>query len=75
MVERLKVLVADIETSPLTAYAWERHDVNIALNQIVKDWRVLCFAAKWLGGKQIAYHEAREDKDELAMLKKNMGLS
>lgn len=68
--EKLKVGILDIETSPLTAYAWERHDVNIAVNQIVKDWRLLCFAFKWLGGKQIAYHEARNDRDELGLLKK-----
>lgn len=68
--EKLKVGIIDVETSPLTAYAWGRHDVNIALNQVVKDWRLLCAAWKWLGGKQIAFAEARNDKDEKALLQK-----
>ena len=68
--ERLKVGVLDIETTPLVAYAWGRHDVNIALNQVAKDWRVMAFAFKWLGGKQICYMDARTDKDELRLLKK-----
>lgn len=45
----LKVLIFDIETSPLIVYSWGIHDQNIALNQVVKDWHVLSWAAKWLG--------------------------
>lgn len=43
-----KCLVFDIETSPITAYVWGLRDQNISLNQIVKDWHVMAWGAKWL---------------------------
>lgn len=43
-----KVLVFDIETSPITAYVWGLKDQNIGLNQIVNDWSVMAWGAKWL---------------------------
>jgi len=46
-----KVLVFDIETSPMTAYVWGLWDQNIGLNMIKEDWYVMSFAAKWLGDK------------------------
>src|ERR1041385_790830 len=46
---RAKVLVFDIETSPILAFVWDLYDQNIALNQIVKDRHVISFSAKWLG--------------------------
>lgn len=42
-----KILVLDIETSPIEAYVWGLFDQNIGLNQIKKDWSVLSWAAKW----------------------------
>ncbi len=59
-----KVLVFDIETSPLIAYAWGRRDVNIAVNQVVHDWYVLAFAAKWLGepASAVIYRDQRASK-------------
>jgi hypothetical protein len=44
-----KILVYDIETSPLTAYTWGLWDQNIGLNQIKEDWKIIAWAAKWLG--------------------------
>src|ERR1035437_5522839 len=42
-----KVLVLDIETSPIISYTWGLWDQNVGLNQIVEDWSVLSFSAKW----------------------------
>lgn len=50
-----RVLIFDIETSPITAYVWGLKDQNIGLNQIVKDWHVMAWGAKWLGEKQVMY--------------------
>jgi DNA polymerase elongation subunit (family B) len=47
--DKQRCLVLDIETAPMLAYVWGRHDQNIALNQILGDWRVISWAAKWLG--------------------------
>jgi DNA polymerase elongation subunit (family B) len=43
-----KCLVFDIETSPILARVWGLKDQNIGLNQIVEDWSVLAWGAKWL---------------------------
>jgi DNA polymerase elongation subunit (family B) len=64
-----KVLVLDIETSPIEAYVWGLKDQNIALNQIKKDWYIMAWAAKWLGAKEVMYRDARKDKDDRNILK------
>lgn len=60
-----KILLLDIETSPLISYTWGLFDQNVGLNQIKKDWHVLSFAAKWLGDspKKIIYHDQSQMKD------------
>jgi hypothetical protein len=45
-----KVLVFDIETSPVQAYVWQ-HSVwggNVSENQVISQWFMLTWAAKWL---------------------------
>lgn len=63
MTKKPKVLLLDIETSPIISYTWGLFDQNVALNQIVKDWHVLSFAAKWLGEKKVFYKDQRNVKD------------
>lgn len=58
-----KILVLDIETSPILGYVWGLFDQNVGLNQINKDWHVLSFAAKWLGEKKIFYMDQRNEKN------------
>ena len=62
-----KILVLDIETSPIIAYAWGTHDVNIALNQIKKEWSVIAWAAKWLDkpASSVMYMDNRMSKNFL----------
>jgi hypothetical protein len=45
----MKILILDIETSPIISYTWGLHEQNVGLNQIRQDWNVLAWAAKWLG--------------------------
>ena len=61
---KAKVLVFDIETSPIEAYVFGLKDQNIALNQIKKDWFVMAFAAKWLGdpNSKLLYLDQRSAK-------------
>ncbi len=59
-----KVLVYDIETSPITAYVWGLKDQNIGLNQIVKDWQVMAYGAKWLGEKGIIYEDTYKNSEK-----------
>jgi len=43
-----KVLIFDIETAPILGHVWSLWENNVALNQIVADWHVLSWSAKWL---------------------------
>lgn len=51
--KKLKVLFLDIETRPIESYTWGTYKQNVALNQIIKDWGLLSWAAKWHGQKQV----------------------
>ena len=48
-----KVLLFDIETSMIKGYFWSLWKQNISLPQIIEDWYVLCWSAKWLGTDRI----------------------
>lgn len=58
-----KVLLLDIETSPIISYVWGLFDQNVPLNQIKQDWHLLSWAAKWLGEKKIMYEDQRKAKN------------
>lgn len=58
-----KILVLDIETSPITAYTWGLFKQNIGLNQIKTDWHLIAFAAKWLNEKRTIYLDNRCNKN------------
>ena len=60
-----KVLVYDIETAPIKAYVWSIWEQNVGLNQIIEDWHVLSWSAKWLGAseKDVMYMDNRSAKD------------
>jgi DNA polymerase elongation subunit (family B) len=58
-----RVLVYDIETAPILAHVWRIWEENVGLNQIVKDWHLLSWSAKWLGEKKILYADQRRVKN------------
>jgi hypothetical protein len=43
-----KILIFDIETAPLRSYTWGVWKQNVAPVQIISDWFMLTWAAKWL---------------------------
>lgn len=59
----VKVLLVDIETSPLLVYCWGLFDQTIGLNQVVQDSSILSWSAKWLGQKEVFYQDVRGQKD------------
>jgi hypothetical protein len=63
--ENPKILIFDIETSPITAYTWGLFDQNVGLNQIKDDWHLLAWSAKWLGDppSKVKYMDNRKSKD------------
>lgn len=59
----VKVLILDIETAPILAHVWGLWDNNVALNQIVEDWSILSWSAKWLGSDKVMYMDTRNEKN------------
>lgn len=65
-----KVLILDIETSPLIVYVWELKDQYVGLNQMIQDWEIMAWSAKRLGepASSIRYYDKRHNKDDKAIL-------
>jgi uncharacterized protein YprB with RNaseH-like and TPR domain len=57
----MKVLLLDIETTPLQVYTWGLWDQNIGINQIIKSTEMMCFGAKWLGQKSVTFKSVHHD--------------
>jgi DNA polymerase elongation subunit (family B) len=60
-----KILVFDIETAPSRGYIWSAWKQNIQPNQIISDWFMLTWAAKWLFEDDVM--SARISVDEVEM--------
>lgn len=60
-----KVLIFDIETAPIIAHVWGLWENNVGLNQIVKDWHVISWSAKWLDApeNEVMYADQRGVKN------------
>lgn len=71
-----KILLYDLETSPILAHVWGLWDQNVGLNQITVDSHMLSWSAKWLGEDKVYYMDQRNatnienDKDLVLGLKK-----
>jgi DNA polymerase elongation subunit (family B) len=64
-----KILVFDIETSPMVAYVWRNNQKWIPKESIAQDWWVICWSAKWLFedkeiGDCVTRKEARNADDK-----------
>lgn len=50
----MKILLFDIENSPIVTWTWGIHSDPMHSTKFVKqDWYVMCWAAKWLGDKEV----------------------
>ena len=60
----MKILLLDLETTPIVSHTWGIWQQNVGINQIVSDPYVLCYAAKWLEDKEVFFrstqHEAKK---------------
>ena len=59
-----KILLLDIETSPNTAHVWGIWDQNIGLNQLLESSYTLCYAAKWLGKKEVIFDSVNKSSQK-----------
>lgn len=64
-----RILLLDIETSPLVVYAWSLWDKFIPAGNIVEPGHTLCFTAKWLGEDEVLFHSTERSK-QITMLRK-----
>ena len=52
---KAKILIFDIETSPIKAWVWNRWKQNVYLEQTISEWFMICWSAKWLGSEYTMY--------------------
>jgi len=50
------ILILDIETKPAVAYVWRAYDENISPDQVLDPGGMICFAAKWVGDKEVFFY-------------------
>lgn len=60
LTSNIRILTIDIEWRPMMSYTWGIWDQNIGLTQIVDDGGLLCFAAKWMGEKEILFWSEKD---------------
>jgi hypothetical protein len=65
----MKILLYDLETSPLTAHTWGLWQQNVAISQILESTEVMCFGARWLDGKNVKFRSVHHHGKQ-AMLEK-----
>ena len=58
-----KILVLDIEISPTKAYVWKMWKENISAKQVIENFYIMSFAAKWFGEDEIIYEDSRTEDD------------
>jgi DNA polymerase elongation subunit (family B) len=50
-----RILLLDIETSPLIVYAWTLQEQRIPIDRIVEDGHTMCWSAKWYGERDMMF--------------------
>src|SRR5688572_26358027 len=69
----MKIILWDIETSPIKAYTWDLFPNYLAHNNIIEDWRILCVAWKELGKSKVesvSCFDAGEKNSDYNVVKK-----
>lgn len=56
----MKLLALDIETSYIVAGVWGLFKQNVAINQILDPGGMICWAAKWVGKKEVVFRRKGE---------------
>lgn len=69
MTAKPKILMLDIETAPAQAYVWRMFRENISVEQLIKPSRVICWAAKWYGKREIMFQSEWDAPTPYDMLK------
>lgn len=69
---QVKILIVDIETSPMEIYVWGLFKQRPTIHQIKKEWSVLSWSAKWLYDgnimSQVVTPEEAVDRTEASII-------
>jgi DNA polymerase elongation subunit (family B) len=66
-----KVLVLDIETSPMLVFSWDLGNQYLGLEQLHTDRYIIAYGAKWLNDPKLLYQDQRfkmDYKDDRALV-------
>ena len=69
----MKIILWDIETSPIKAYTWGLFPKSIHHDNIIEDFKILCVAWKELGSKKaesVTIFDSGKKDDDLNVVKK-----
>ena len=63
------ILILDVETAPLRGFIWQLWKQNVNIDQIISEWFMLTWSAKWLHNPNIMSakltpEEALEENDK-----------
>ena len=58
----MRILLLDIETAPNLVHVWGLWQQNVHISQIMDSSYVMCWAAKWLGGKDVFFDSVHQSK-------------
>lgn len=47
------ILILDVETAPLRGFIWQLWKQNVYIDQIISEWFMLTWSAKWLGSPEV----------------------
>lgn len=56
-----KILLVDLETTPILGWSWDGWDTTLL--DVEQDTKILCFAYKWLGQKQVRTYAIWDAED------------
>lgn len=61
MSQKAKILLLDIETFPNVGFIWSLWDKFIPIDRIVEPGYTLCWAAKWVGQREVMFSSVWDD--------------
>lgn len=57
-----KILLLDIETSPIIGYTWTVYEANVI--KVIEPSRVMCVSFKWLNDPEVVTYDAEDDEEK-----------
>jgi hypothetical protein len=61
----MRILLLDVETAPNLGHVWSLWNQNIGLPQLMESGYTLCWAAKWLGEKEVHFCSIRQGQKRM----------